>query len=237
MPASRCISLAATAIFCSASDFARATGATLMPGAIDRRPRRHDDAAVSTATSSAPTMPSTSAIATWSRNPRRQRRLLRLPLSRAPLDRRVAAPKKPCCDGAQAGIDPRRQAAGGRRRRSARRRCADDPRSHASAGAACQRRRRQARERLVLADWHDRGHYLEVDAAACALERDARRMTPELFSGGWFSALASIIVIDLILAGDNALVIGLAARNVPREHAAARSSCGAPPARSSCVRC
>jgi YjbE family integral membrane protein len=42
-------------------------------------------------------------------------------------------------------------------------------------------------------------------------------MTPEVFSGGWFSALASIIVIDLILAGDNALVIGLAARNVPRD--------------------
>jgi YjbE family integral membrane protein len=41
-------------------------------------------------------------------------------------------------------------------------------------------------------------------------------MTPELFSAAWFSALASIIVIDLILAGDNALVIGLAARNVPR---------------------
>jgi YjbE family integral membrane protein len=40
-------------------------------------------------------------------------------------------------------------------------------------------------------------------------------MTPELFSPPWFSALASIIVIDLILAGDNAIVIGLAARNVP----------------------
>ena len=40
-------------------------------------------------------------------------------------------------------------------------------------------------------------------------------MTPELFSTAWFSALASIIVIDLILAGDNAIVIGLAARNVP----------------------
>jgi YjbE family integral membrane protein len=39
-------------------------------------------------------------------------------------------------------------------------------------------------------------------------------MNPELFSATWFSALASIIVIDLILAGDNALVIGLAARNV-----------------------
>jgi YjbE family integral membrane protein len=40
-------------------------------------------------------------------------------------------------------------------------------------------------------------------------------MTPELFSTPWFSALASIIVIDLILAGDNAIVIGLSARNVP----------------------
>jgi YjbE family integral membrane protein len=40
-------------------------------------------------------------------------------------------------------------------------------------------------------------------------------MTPDPFTAGWFSALASIIVIDLILAGDNALVIGLAARNVP----------------------
>ena len=40
-------------------------------------------------------------------------------------------------------------------------------------------------------------------------------MTPELFTPAWFSALASIVVIDLILAGDNALVIGLAARDVP----------------------
>ena len=42
-------------------------------------------------------------------------------------------------------------------------------------------------------------------------------MTPELFSPAWFSALGAIILIDLVLAGDNALVIGLAARNVPRE--------------------
>ena len=42
-------------------------------------------------------------------------------------------------------------------------------------------------------------------------------MMLELFSPAWFSALASIIVIDLILAGDNALVIGLAARNVPAD--------------------
>ena len=42
-------------------------------------------------------------------------------------------------------------------------------------------------------------------------------MTAELFTPAWFSALATIIVIDLVLAGDNAIVIGLAARNVPRE--------------------
>lgn len=39
----------------------------------------------------------------------------------------------------------------------------------------------------------------------------------ELFSGEFFSALLSIIVIDLVLAGDNAIVIGLAARNLPKE--------------------
>jgi len=38
---------------------------------------------------------------------------------------------------------------------------------------------------------------------------------PMLFSPDWWSALAAIVVIDLVLAGDNALVIGLAARNVP----------------------
>jgi YjbE family integral membrane protein len=37
------------------------------------------------------------------------------------------------------------------------------------------------------------------------------------FTPGWWSALAAIVVIDLVLAGDNAIVIGLAARNVPRE--------------------
>jgi YjbE family integral membrane protein len=40
-------------------------------------------------------------------------------------------------------------------------------------------------------------------------------VTPEFFTPAWFSALGAIILIDLVLAGDNALVIGLAARNVP----------------------
>jgi len=38
----------------------------------------------------------------------------------------------------------------------------------------------------------------------------------ELFSPQFFSALAAIIVIDLVLAGDNAIVIALAARGLPR---------------------
>jgi YjbE family integral membrane protein len=37
----------------------------------------------------------------------------------------------------------------------------------------------------------------------------------ELFSAPWFSALLAIILIDLVLAGDNAIVIALAARNLP----------------------
>ncbi|MBM3648588.1 MAG: TerC family protein [Alphaproteobacteria bacterium] len=38
----------------------------------------------------------------------------------------------------------------------------------------------------------------------------------ELFSAAFFSALFAIILIDLVLAGDNALVIGLVARNLPK---------------------
>lgn len=37
----------------------------------------------------------------------------------------------------------------------------------------------------------------------------------EMFSSAWWSALAAIILIDLVLAGDNAIVIALAARNLP----------------------
>ena len=39
----------------------------------------------------------------------------------------------------------------------------------------------------------------------------------EFFSAEFFSALLAIIVIDLVLAGDNAIVIALAARNLPAE--------------------
>ena len=37
----------------------------------------------------------------------------------------------------------------------------------------------------------------------------------EMFSTPWWSALLAIILIDLVLAGDNAVVIALAARKLP----------------------
>ncbi|EPY04845.1 membrane protein [Paenibacillus sp. E194] len=39
----------------------------------------------------------------------------------------------------------------------------------------------------------------------------------ELFSLEFWTTLLSIVVIDLVLAGDNAIVIGLAARNLPKQ--------------------
>ncbi len=40
----------------------------------------------------------------------------------------------------------------------------------------------------------------------------------EFMSAPWWSALLAIILIDLVLAGDNAIVIALAARNLPKHH-------------------
>ena len=37
----------------------------------------------------------------------------------------------------------------------------------------------------------------------------------EILSPAWFSALLAIVLIDLVLAGDNAIVIALAARKLP----------------------
>ncbi len=42
-------------------------------------------------------------------------------------------------------------------------------------------------------------------------------MELELFSAAFFSALLTIVLIDLVLAGDNALIIGLVARNLPKD--------------------
>ena len=40
---------------------------------------------------------------------------------------------------------------------------------------------------------------------------------PEFFSAAFLSALLAIVLIDLVLAGDNALIIGLVARNLPKD--------------------
>lgn len=42
-------------------------------------------------------------------------------------------------------------------------------------------------------------------------------MDIDFFSAGFLSALFAIVLIDLVLAGDNALIIGLVARNLPKE--------------------
>jgi YjbE family integral membrane protein len=42
-------------------------------------------------------------------------------------------------------------------------------------------------------------------------------MQPEFLSAGFVSALFAIVLIDLVLAGDNALIIGLVARNLPKD--------------------
>jgi YjbE family integral membrane protein len=39
----------------------------------------------------------------------------------------------------------------------------------------------------------------------------------EFLSAPWWSALLAIVIIDLVLAGDNAIVIALAARNLPAQ--------------------
>ena len=39
----------------------------------------------------------------------------------------------------------------------------------------------------------------------------------DMFSTPWWSALLAIVLIDLVLAGDNAIVIALAARNLPAQ--------------------
>jgi YjbE family integral membrane protein len=51
------------------------------------------------------------------------------------------------------------------------------------------------------------GLFIDATREPCAME---------FFSAAWWSALLAIILIDLVLAGDNAIVIALAARNLPR---------------------
>ena len=48
-----------------------------------------------------------------------------------------------------------------------------------------------------------------------AASNNNRKTTVDFLSAQFFSALLAIVIIDLVLAGDNAIVIALAARNVP----------------------
>ncbi len=57
------------------------------------------------------------------------------------------------------------------------------------------------------------GKARQVRSPAAGIVQEA---TLELLGMEFLAALAAIVVIDLVLAGDNAIVIALASRNVPR---------------------
>jgi YjbE family integral membrane protein len=59
------------------------------------------------------------------------------------------------------------------------------------------------------------GKHGSVDRTRIRLLIDTTGAFMEMFSTPWWSALLAIILIDLVLAGDNAIVIALAARNLP----------------------
>ena len=79
---------------------------------------------------------------------------------------------------------------------------------------------------MLLLAWHGsirdapipdtyRCHH-DLETGSC-IDFFLRFETMELFSTAWWSALMAIILIDLVLAGDNAIVIALAARKLPPE--------------------
>ena len=76
---------------------------------------------------------------------------------------------------------------------------------------------------------HAAAHILGSSFTRCAATRNM-----ELFSAEFLSALVAIIIIDLVLAGDNAIVIALAARGLP-SHLRKRAISGARSARSPCA--
>ena len=62
-----------------------------------------------------------------------------------------------------------------------------------------------------------------IDAGPpCITAKEAQPAVLELFTAEAFSALVKVILIDLVLAGDNAIVIGLAAAGLP-EHQRAKA--------------
>jgi YjbE family integral membrane protein len=66
-------------------------------------------------------------------------------------------------------------------------------------------------------DWACAAHGLsetfENEPQGLAFNLEGKNM--EFLSAPWWSALLAIVLIDLVLAGDNAIVIALAARNLP----------------------
>jgi YjbE family integral membrane protein len=56
-----------------------------------------------------------------------------------------------------------------------------------------------------------------AERAAAPSDNEAGRQMFELFSAQAFSAFLQVIMIDLVLAGDNAIVIALAASGLPKE--------------------
>jgi YjbE family integral membrane protein len=63
-------------------------------------------------------------------------------------------------------------------------------------------------------------HRAKSLVAACAQDHNRREEATVdfLLTPDFWPALAAIVIIDLVLAGDNAIVIALAARNLPRTH-------------------
>src|SRR3569832_485646 len=64
-----------------------------------------------------------------------------------------------------------------------------------------------ASKRACIAAKHLSSGWIQLD--------ETRSFAMDIFSAPWWSALAAIILIDLVLAGDNAIVIALAARSLP----------------------
>jgi YjbE family integral membrane protein len=56
----------------------------------------------------------------------------------------------------------------------------------------------------------------KLRAAHPDADRDRARLLMEVFTAAGFSALLQVIAIDLVLAGDNAIVIGMAAAGLPK---------------------
>jgi len=62
---------------------------------------------------------------------------------------------------------------------------------------------------------HGHIHRLRSHPVVGLLLDTKRSIDMEFLSAPWWSALLAIVLIDLVLAGDNAIVIALAARNLP----------------------